>query len=141
VIYLETWQIAALVAMVLLAVYSLAVKQFFNDKQDWRAFIPLAALASFALLAYYIYTGAHSSISGQSYLFALVIGVIFILSTIATFLAIAEGPASVVVPIFSLNLVIVVIASTFLFGEQMTIYKIGGVLLGLFSILLLTLER
>lgn len=134
------WQIAAVAAMVLLAAYGIAVKQFFNDKHDWRAFIPLLLLAAVVLTAYYIYSGAQAEVKPDSYVFAAGLGVIFCLSTIASFIAIKDGQVGIVVPIFSLNLVIVAVAGMALFREPLTQYKIAGIILGLLSIILLTIE-
>ncbi len=134
------WQLASFGAMIFLAAYAIAAKQFFNSNHDWRAFIPLILLAGVALTVYYLYTGAHSSIGTDSYLFALGLGVIFAFSSLFSFIAIKNGPVSVVVPLFSLNLIIVVIAGFLLLGEKMTTYKIAGVILGLVSIFLLSFE-
>ncbi len=137
---LKLWQIASISAILLLAAYGIAVKQFFLSKYDWRAFIPLIAIAALALSVYYFYSGAQNEVGRESYAFAIVLGAIFALSTLASFIAIQNGPVSVVVPIFSLNLVFVVIGGVLLFQEQVNPYKIAGILLGLVSIILLTIE-
>ncbi|MFH0817386.1 MAG: EamA family transporter [Candidatus Micrarchaeota archaeon] len=137
---METWQLAALVAMVFLAAYALVVKKFFIENYDWRAFIPLILAVAIVASAYFIYTGAYNEVKQDSYVFAIALGVIFCASTAATFIAMKEGQLGVVVPIFSLNLVLVVIGGAVFFKEPMTSYKLAGALLGLASIFLLTFE-
>ena len=137
---METWQIAALVAIVLLAAYGITVKQFFLSRYDWRAFIPLIFAISIPLMAYYFYSGAQSTIQGREYVFALWLGAIFCLSSLAFFIALKGGQASIVMPLTSLNIVLIVIASVILFQEPMTKYKIVGIAFGLLSIILLSIE-
>ncbi|MFH1471161.1 MAG: EamA family transporter [Candidatus Micrarchaeota archaeon] len=137
---MENWQIAALAAMILLAAYALVVKKFFNDNNDWRAFIPLLLFSALALSAYFIYSGAYAEVKSESYVAALLLGVVFCLSTVASFIAMKEGDIGVAVPIFSLNLVLVAIGGAVFFKESMSIYKLAGIALGLTSILLLTFE-
>ena len=134
------WQLAAFSAMLMLAAYGIAAKQFFNKEHDWRAFIPLVLIAALMLTAYFFYSGAHTSVGSDSYAFALLLGAIFALSTVFSFVAIKEGPVSVVVPIFSMNLVLVAIAGALLFGEKMSAYKVAGIALGLVSIFLLAVD-
>jgi bacterial/archaeal transporter family protein len=136
----QTWQISALAAMVLLAAYGIATKKFFGEKQDWRAFIPLLLIVAIVLAAYYLYSGAHSEIPSETYILASIIGVIFCLSTLATVLAIQDGPVSVVIPIFSLNMVLVAIVGIVYLKEPHNIYKIVGIVLAFISIILLTIE-
>ena len=126
--------------MVSLAAYAIAVKQFFNLKYDWRAFIPLSFVVALVLLIYFFYSGAHSEAKADSYFFAAMLGLIFCISTIASFAAMKDGPIGVVVPIFSLNLVLVAIAGVIIFRESITVYKLAGILLGVISIFLLTIE-
>ncbi|MFH1448782.1 MAG: DMT family transporter [Candidatus Micrarchaeota archaeon] len=135
------WQLAAIGALIFLAAYGIAVKGFFNANHDWRAFIPMVFFAGIVLGAYYLYSSAYSEVSNEAYVFALGLGVIFALSTVFSFIAMKGGPISVVVPLFSLNLVLVVIAGALLYREEMTAYKIAGVVLGLISIILLTIEK
>ncbi len=137
---METWQIAALAAVFFLAAYAIAVKYFFNSKYDWRAFIPLLLVTALALSAYFIYSGAQAQVKADSYTFAIVLGIIFCLSTVASFIAMKDGPVSVVVPIFSMNLILVAVGGAILFGEQITGYKLAGIFLGLISLVLLTIE-
>jgi drug/metabolite transporter (DMT)-like permease len=137
---LEAWQISALGALFFLAAYALAVKHFFNSNYDWRAFIPFIAVASIVLIAYFAYSGAYFEVKPDSYAFAAFLSVIFVLSSAASFIAMREGPIGTVVPIFSLNLVLVAVGGALFFGEQMTLYKLAGILAGLASIFLLTFE-
>lgn len=138
---IEEWQLAALCAIVFLAAYGIAAKQFFNEKHDWRAFIPLILVAGLVLTAYYLYSGAYRTVGTGSYAFALGLGAIFAVSSLLSLIAIKDGPISIVVPLLSLNLVLVVIAGILLFKEQLTAYKIAGIVLGLASIILLTIEN
>ena len=137
---MQAWQISALAAMVLFAFYGIATKKFFGEKQDWRAFIPIIFLAAIVLAAYYLYSGARSEVPASSYILAAVIGAIFCFSTLATIYALQDGPVSVVIPIFSMNMVLVVLIGIVFLKEPYNIYKLAGIVLGAVSIILLTIE-
>lgn len=130
------WRITSAVALVTLALFGLVLKKFFLDAEDWRIMIPIFVIASLLLGAYYITTMKDVKYTSTSMLNIAAIAILMVVSNLAIFLSVQNGPLSVVIPIINLNSILIVVFSIMFLGESFTLLKGAGVLLGVISVYL-----
>ncbi len=133
------WRIASLGVMLLVGVFNVIARKFFEQGEDWRIFIPIAAVACLALIAYFAVSYREVKITESGVAIALVMGAMVGLSALLTAIVYANkaAPLSVAVPIMSMSMIVTAAIAVLFLGEQLTPVKALGVLLGAASIALL----
>lgn len=76
----------------------------------------------------------------RSGVYVLLAGGFLTISILAFFRGLAQGPVSVVVPIFGLFLVTSSLIGVFWLGEELTMYRVIGIGLAILAIVFLSLE-
>ncbi len=93
-------------------------------------------IGSILLLIYFAYLHVEVMIN-KYWLYAGIVGLWWAISMILYYAAIARGPASVVIPLFSLNLIIPALLGFIVLHEPATPSKILGVILAVVATVLL----
>ncbi|MEW6328983.1 MAG: EamA family transporter [Candidatus Micrarchaeota archaeon] len=130
------WLHAALGAMVVLGVYNVVVKRFLTS-EDWRVLLPLITIVALALTVYFVMNYKEVRFTGVSWPYALALGVVFGAAIVLSFIAIRDGPLSVVIPIISMSTAVTVVVGILFLGEHLSVARGAGIVLGLVSIYLL----
>lgn len=130
------WMHAAIGAMIVLGVYNVVIKKFVTS-EDWRVLLPLVGVVGLLLAVYFAMSYREVKFTGMSIPYALALGTLFAISTVLTYVALKDGPISVVITILSISVVFAVLTGVLLFGEQITLARGAGIALGLASIYLL----
>lgn len=136
------WKVASVCVMLLVGVFNVVARKFFDRGEDWRLFIPLAAVACVALVAYFVLSYKEVRITESGIAIALLMGVMVAAAALltATVYADKSAPLSVAVPIMGMSVVVTAAIAMLFLGEQVTPIKLAGVALGAVSISLLSLK-
>jgi len=134
------WKAAALAVMVLLGIYSVAIRKFFCQNGDWRIFLPVAGLIGLISLAYWAYSFKEIKFTMDAVLYGVVILTSICLATVLSLLVYADPEArlNIAVPLMSLAMVSTAILSIVFLGESITIQTIAGILFAIVAIVLLS---
>ena len=134
------WRIAALLVMLLLGIYSVALKKFFNSGADWRVFLPLVGLVGIVALAYFAYSYKEIKFTNDAVVLGGITAVSIGLVTLFSMLVYAdpETQLNVAFPIMSLAMVSTAALSLVFLGEQLSIKMIAGIALAVVSIIVLS---
>jgi len=134
------WRIASLLVMLLLGVYSVALKKFFNSGEDWRVFLPLVGLVGVVALAYFAYSYKEIKFTGDAVTYGAIVAVSIGLVTLFSMLVYAdkETQLNVAFPIMSLAMVSTAALSLAFLGEQLTINMMAGIALAIVSIIVMS---
>ncbi|QLJ52298.1 MAG: hypothetical protein Sv326_0123 [Candidatus Fermentimicrarchaeum limneticum] len=133
------WRTAAIITMLALGVYNILVQMFVKEV-DWRVMIPIVFVVSLALLIYFFFSYPLfiDTVTPGSVLLAFSLAIIFVISTVFTYLSYKEGgPISAVVPIFSLSMFVSVLISVAFLKEEMNLITIAGMLFSFIGMVLL----
>ena len=133
------WKLASIGVMLLVGVFNVVSRRFFERGEDWRLFIPFAAVACLGMLAYFAisYREVKFTESGLALglLMALMVGITAVLTALVY--ADRTAPLSVAVPIMGMSIVITAAIAVLFLGEELTAFKAAGIVLGAVSIGLL----
>ena len=135
------YKIAAILAMLFIVAYNLALKSFFTRGHDWRAFIPFVAAGVLLAFAYFAYSYKEISFGGSTVPLTLVILGSLALTTAFGWYAMSNGSVSVYVAILAVSTPITAFAAYYLLpNEALSTTQWLGVLLGMVSIVLVTVK-
>lgn len=136
------WKLASIGVMLIMGIFNILARKFFERGGDWRIFIPLAAVACLALIAYFAMSYRDVKVTVDSAAFALALGVLAAATLGLTAAVYADNgaPLSVAMPIMGMSIVVTAVIAMFVFGEPVTPAKIAGIILGGTSIALLSLQ-
>ena len=136
------YRVLALAAMLSLGAYNFAIRKFFVEKEDWRMLIPVIVLAALALGAYYAATYKSVKTTEKSLFYAGMLVVIGAFALFLPYITLAQPDAklNVAMPIIALSTVVTVGLGIVFLGEQLTAYRIAGIILALASIVLLVID-
>jgi len=133
------YRIAAVLAMLFLVAYNIALKTFFSRGHDWRAFIPFVAAGVLLAFAYFAYSYKEISFGGSTVPLTLVILGALAITTAFGWYAMASGSVSVYAAVLAISTPLTAfLAVYFLPNETLTTNQWVGVFLGLISLVLVT---
>jgi len=132
------WKIASLGVMVLVGIFNIISRKFF-EKEDWRVFIPLLAIAALAMTAYFVLSYREVKITQSGVAIALVMGVFICITAALTAMVYADksAPLSVAMPIMGMSVMVTAVIAVAFMGEPLTLKTVAGVLLAVIAIFLL----
>ncbi|MBI4201341.1 MAG: EamA family transporter [Chloroflexi bacterium] len=130
-----------LMAMVGYGVFSILAKIALRNIPPEAAVIVTNGLLLISAVAWSIYrqvsVTSHISLNTPT-LLLLLAGAVLSFSIISFYLALSRGPASVVVPIFSMSFAVASVLGILILGEPLKMVRILGVLMAIGAIALLT---
>lgn len=132
------WRVASILSVIFLSIYYVLLKMFFSKGYDWRILIPVAFMAAFFALAYFITVQKTLHFdTGAMLLGCLMLLAIGIGAALGTY-AVSVGPVGPVSAVLAFSVPLTVLLSFFLLHEGMSAMQVAGVVLGLVSIYLIS---
>lgn len=133
---MEEWLVISLASMVLWGLWGFAGKVAV-DGQGWSSAFTMASISAILVtLGFFAYR--RPPITEISW-YAIAAGAIGTLGTIAYYLALEKGRASMVVPLTALYPGITILLSFVVLGEKVTFYQGIGILLAMASMVMMSL--
>ncbi|MDO8339627.1 MAG: EamA family transporter [Candidatus Burarchaeum sp.] len=133
------YRLAAVLTMISIVAYNIALKSFFLRGYDWRAFIPFVAAGVLLAFAYFAYSYKEISFGGSTVMLTMIILGALALTTAFGWYSMANGSVSVYVAVLAISTPLTaLLAAYFLPNETLTTNQWAGVFLGLISLVLVT---
>ena len=135
---MESWYSFATIALLLLGfqrfLYKVSAERRCNSA--WTSF---SFMATVALLSTILFFALHERVQNVYFLLfiALANSMTFFMSTISNMEALKHIPAGVAYPVIRLNAAIVVVFSILYFGDRLSVYQGGGILLAMGAVVIL----
>ncbi len=130
-----------LIAMVGYGIMAILLKSSLKHFPPETAVFVTNAILAVAALLWALYRGVkiqeHLAFN-QPTLLLIVAGMVLSVSVISFYMALSRGPASVVVPMFGMNIAIVSLLAFLVLGEPLNAFRLSGIALALGAIFLLT---
>ena len=133
---MEEWLVLSLVSMVFWGMWGFTAKVAV-DGQGWSSAFTIASISAILVtLGFFAYQ--RPPIKEISW-YAIAAGAIGTLGTIAYYLALEKGRASIVVPLTALYPGITILLSFLVLGENITFYQGVGIIMAMASMVLMSL--
>ena len=132
------WKLAAMVAMLTLAAYNIAIKMFFAKGNDWRALIPFVFIGVLAALIYLLMTYKEVSFGQETILLSLALLACLALTTAFGWYSLSKGSVSIYIAILTISTPVTIFLASFFFGEKLSIVQWAGVVLAMVSVYLVS---
>lgn len=135
--FLADWHLLVFVNIVLLGIWGVLVK-IASSYLNPFTFAFVSITSAWIVIAFFTFAKLNLQ-SGAGVIIALFCGFLGGISAIIFYNAIKKAPSNIVIPLNSLYILVTVILSYFFLGEKLGFKKLAGILLGLASIVLLTI--
>ncbi len=132
------YRIAAVLAMIFLVAYNIALKSFFARGHDWRAFIPFVAAGVLLAFAYFAYSYKEISFGGSTIMLTMIILGSLALTTAFGWYSMANGSVSVYAAVLAISTPLTAFAAYQFLHEALTMTQWAGIFLALVSLVLVT---
>jgi len=134
------WLILSLVAMVCWGFWGLLTKVAFNHLNWHQVFIITSIVTISASLSLYFYFKPIINARSPGFSYAIFAGVMGSIALIAFNAALANGKASIIVPLTALYPAVTAVLSYILLNERTTLLQSLGIILAIIAILLISIE-
>ncbi len=132
------WFTFSIATIVLWGVWGLLAKILLKTI-DWQQFFVVSEIGALVIaIAAFLYFKPAVSMN-QTFLYAVAAGAIGVLGSLALYLALSTGKASVVVPLTALYPVVTVLLSFVVLQEKVTLFQGAGIFFALVSMFLISL--
>ncbi len=135
---MERWYLFATIALLLLGfqrfLYKVSAERRCNSA--WTSFSFMATVAVLSTALFFVFRETVQNVYFLLFI-ALANSLTFFIATLSNMEALKNIPAGVAYPVIRLNAAIVVVFSIFYFGDRLSVYQGGGILLALGAVVIL----
>ena len=134
------WLVSSLIAMVCWGIWGLFMK-LASKHYGWnQIFIVTSIVTVIASLTVFLFFKPNVNVHSPGFSFALLAGLVGSVALVAFNYALEGGKSIIVVPISALYPIVTIILSFLVLHEEISLLKTIGIILGLVSILLVSID-